>query len=322
MTILRPFKFETITKRTLWGGTAIAALKGVESNETNVGESWELSGLEGSESVVAEGDDKGLAIGQLIEKYKEELVGQKVYAQFGNRFPLLIKFIDAHRDLSLQVHPSTDDPATGALSKDELLYVLQSEPGANVSVGLNRDITLQEFDKLTEQGKLASVVKKYDTQAGDAFLVKAGNAHGFGAGNLLVEIQKASDTTYRIDDYGRLGADGKPRELHLAQARACINVKAYEGKCQYDAGKANEQVTIASIPEFTVSHITVDDSFDMPMPEPHSFKVVVCTKGKLVITDNNGRETHISQGQTVLLPANLTLVVLDGYGEVLLAEIK
>lgn len=322
MTILRPFKFEALTKHTLWGGTAIATLKGADNNDTHVGESWEISGLEGSESVVAEGDDKGLTISQLIEKYKEELVGTDVYARFGNRFPLLVKFIDAHLDLSLQVHPSTDEPEKGVLSKDELLYVVDAQPGATVSVGLQRDITAQEFDELTAKGELASVISKHEVKAGDAYLVKAGNAHGYGAGNLLVEVQKASDTTYRIDDYGRLGADGKPRELHLQQARECMNLKAYDGKCRFDASKANELVTIASIPEFRVSHVTVDDSFDMPMHEAHSFVVMVCTSGKLVITDNNGRETHISQGETVLLPANLTLVVLDGAGEVLLADIK
>lgn len=322
MTILRPFKFKTNNKRYLWGGNRLAAFKGIDSNEQNVGESWELSGINGRESVVAEGDDKGLTITQLIEKYKDELVGTEVYSRFGSKLPLLVKLIDSGKDLSIQVHPVADDPATGATSKDELWFVVDAQPEASVSVGLRRDITLDEFDQLVSDGQIASAVNKYTTKPGDAYLVKAGNIHSIGAGNLVVEIQKPSDTTYRINDYGRLDCDGKPRELHIEKARQCVNLKACDGRCSYDTQSVNKEVTIVSEPEFHVTRIRVDDSYDMPMREPHAFKVIVCTKGKFVITDNNGKETPMRQGETVLIPANDTLIVLDGCGDVITATIR
>lgn len=318
MTILRPFKFKPIAKNTLWGGDRIARFKGNAPTASNVGECWEISGIKGSESVVAEGDDAGLTIGQLIDKYKEDLVGDEVYARFGNEFPLLVKIIDANRDLSVQVHPH--DGQQGA--KNEMWYVIDTAPQSQVLLGFEHDVTPDEFSQAIAQDRTLDLVRFHHTHPGDVFFIGGGQIHSLGAGNLVAEIQQPGITTYRVSDYGRLDANGQPRELHVEQAKGSVVLTAgTDGPIAYDRAKVNEEVPVVGNQYFTVCRLVVDDTCDMSMPRPHAFKVLMNVSGHLVVTDNTGHETNLNQGEALLIPACTSLVVLDGDATVLTATI-
>ena len=237
MTNLKPFKFEPYLKSVLWGGEKIAKYKGIVTDQHNIGESWEISGVDGHESVVAEGDDKGLNLRQIIEKYKGDLVGNAVYAKYGDTFPLLVKIIDAKGDLSVQVHP--DDTLAKArhnsYGKTEMWYIIDAEEGAPIYAGLSKQITPEEYEKLVAENAIMDVIARHDSHAGDLFFLPAGRIHAIGAGNLLAEIQQTSDITYRVYDFDRRDANGNPRELHTEQAKDAIDYTVYpEYKSEYD----------------------------------------------------------------------------------------
>ena len=200
-----PLKFEPILKQTLWGGDKIIPFKHLNENLPNVGESWEISAVEGSESVVANGADKGLTLPEMVRKYKEELVGEANYMRFGNKFPLLIKFIDAKLDLSIQVHPN-DELARkrhNSFGKNEMWYVIAADKGAKLISGFAEQITPKEYKERVYNGTFAEVLQTCEIKPGDVFYVPAGRVHGIGAGSFIAEIQQTSDVTYRIFDYNR-----------------------------------------------------------------------------------------------------------------------
>ena len=225
-----PLKFEPILKQTLWGGNKIIPFKHLTENLPNVGESWEVSSVEGSESVVANGACKGMTLPEVVRTYKEELVGEANYARFGDKFPLLIKFIDAQRDLSIQVHPD-DELARkrhNSFGKNEMWYVISAEPGAKLISGFSQEITPKEYKERVADGTFADVLQACEVKPGDVFYVPAGRVHGIGAGVFVAEIQQTSDITYRIFDYNRKDKDGKLRELHINQAVDAINFEDVE----------------------------------------------------------------------------------------------
>ncbi len=309
MSILKPYKFTPILKQLLWGGEKIASFKGYESHLHNVGESWEISSIEGNESVVAEGEDAGLNLSTLIGKYKEELVGEAVYKKFGTKFPLLIKFIDAKLDLSVQVHPRDQ--------KTEMWYLIDCDQDAKILEGFNRQLCQEEYEAHVANNTITDVISHYASHQGDTFFIPSGQVHSIGGGNLLAEIQQASAVTYRIYDYDRTDADGNKRELHTEQAKHEIIFDEFDGRRTYDRRATNKEVELVECQYFTVNRVVVDNRYEMPMPGVHNFKILMCTKGKLNITDNNGNATRLCQGETVLIPANLTFLALDGQGECL-----
>ena len=230
---MKPYKFEPYLKTTLWGGYQIAPFKGIFTAQPNIGESWEISGVPGHESVaidrgLVDDIDMGLTLTQLIDKYKGLLVGNKVYKHFGNKFPLLVKFIDSRQDLSVQVHPN-DELAMerhGCAGKTEMWYVIKSDVGAKIYSGLRKSITPDDYERLVgadneENGEnpMASVIATHEAHDGDLYFLPAGRLHAIGAGNFLAEIQETSDITYRVYDFGRKDAHGKPRELHIQELR-------------------------------------------------------------------------------------------------------
>ena len=224
-----PLKFQPIFKTMVWGGEKIAPYKGIKTTQEKIGESWELSGVKGNVSIAENGNLRGKSIEELIDTYKGELVGRKIYEEYGNKFPLLIKFIDAQKDLSIQVHPN-DEMAQriygrGAKGKTEMWYVIDAEKDAFLYSGLKKEITPQEYEKLIADNKITDVLEKHKIKAGDVFFLPAGRIHAIGAGAFITEIQQTSDITYRIYDYGRLGLDGKPRELHTQLAKEAIDYK-------------------------------------------------------------------------------------------------
>ena len=215
-----PLKFEPILKQTLWGGDKIIPFKHLNSDLKGVGESWEISGVENNESVVANGPDKGLTLADMVRKYREELVGEANYARFGNKFPLLIKFIDAKQDLSIQVHP-TDELAKkrhNSMGKTEMWYVLDCVPGAYLYYGFTHEISKEEFAERIKNNTLTEVLNAVPVHKGDCFFIPSGTLHAICQGIVVAEVQQNSNVTYRVYDYGRVGADGKPRALHIEKA--------------------------------------------------------------------------------------------------------
>lgn len=321
---MKPFKFEPYLKETIWGGKQIADYKGIRSTSENIGESWEISGVKGHESIVADGgnpiEDRGLTITQLIGKYKERLLGLDVYRKFGTCFPLLIKLIDSKQDLSIQVHP--DDKLAqerhGCQGKTEMWYIINSESGAKILAGMKSHITPEDFEKMANEettdglSSIMSFISSHDSHKGDVFFLPAGRLHAIGAGNLLVEIQQTSDITYRVYDYGRRDAEGNLRELHVDMAKDAIDYNIYtDYKLQYD--HTAPLTELISCRYFNVNRLTVNDRAVIDY-KTKSFVIVICLMGAAEI---NG--TYIKQGETILVPAENNILDILGKGEFLTA---
>ncbi len=309
-----PLKFEPILKQTLWGGEKIIPFKHLNETLSNVGESWEVSAVEGSESVVANGPEKGMTLPEMVRRYKEELVGEANYARFGEKFPLLIKFIDAKLDLSIQVHP--DDALAkkrhNSFGKNEMWYVISSDPGAKLISGFSQEITPKEYKERVHDGTFAEVLQDCAIQPGDVFYVPAGRVHGIGAGAFVAEIQQTSDITYRIYDYNRKDKNGKTRELHTAQAVDAINFADVQDdfRTAYDHVQ-NEPVEVVACPYFTTSVYDMTEEITCDYSELDSFVIFICVEGSCRLTDNENNEISLQAGETVLLPAatqNVTIV--------------
>lgn len=301
-----PLKFQNIFKSVVWGGEKIAPFKGVNTQQKNIGESWELSGVKGNESIVAEGPLAGRTITSLAEEYKGALLGEKVYAATGAEFPLLIKFIDARDDLSIQVHPDDKLAAerhNGSKGKTEMWYVVQADEKAHLMSGLNKEITPEEYAAKVADNTITDVLHDYDVHAGDVFFLPAGRIHSIGKGCFIAEIQQTSDITYRIYDFGRLGLDGKPRELHTELSKAAIDYTVLpDYKTSYQSCKDQEN-ELVSCKYFTTSLYELDKEVTKDMSGLDSFVIAICIEGSGSLTDSEGNAVSLRQGETVLVPA-------------------
>lgn len=300
-----PLKFEPILKETIWGGNKIIPFKHLNSELKNVGESWEISGVENDESVVANGSDKGLTLDQMVRKYREELVGEANYARFGNEFPLLIKFIDAREDLSIQVHP--DDVMAkkrhNSKGKTEMWYVVEADKGAKLRSGFSETITPKEYKERVHNDTITDVLQEYEINAGDVFFLPAGRIHSIGAGAFIAEIQQTSNITYRIYDFNRTDSAGKKRELHTDQAREAINYEVLDDyRTKYDL-EPNEPVELVACPYFTTSIYDMTEEINCDYSELDSFVIFICVGGSCSLRDNEGNVVTVNTGDTVLLPA-------------------
>lgn len=316
-----PLRFQPYYKSVVWGGDKICKYKGVAQNEPNIGESWEISAVPGHVSVVEEGEYKGESLTNLIDKFGEELLGKKVIEKYGKNFPLLIKFIDASQNLSVQVHP--DDKLAKArhnsLGKTEMWYLIETEPGAKIYAGLNEEITPEEYEKRVNEGNFFETIAAHDSNPGDVFYLPAGRVHAIGAGNLLAEIQENSDITYRIYDYDRKDADGNPRELHTTLAKDAIDYQVYDNYVSPAPSIDKDEETLVKCNHFTTTRIIVDGEKSLKS-DGSSFLIVICIRGEVTVGGQDG-ELKISQGDTVLIPASATEISLKGKGELLLAQV-
>ena len=308
-----PIKFEPILKQTLWGGDKIIPFKHLNETLPNVGESWEVSAVEDSESVVANGVDKGYTLPEMVRKYKDELVGEANYARFGNKFPLLIKFIDAKLDLSIQVHPGDElaKKRHNSFGKNEMWYVIAADKGAKLISGFSEEITPKEYKDRVHNGTFAEVLQTCAIEPGDVFYVPAGRVHGIGAGAFVAEIQQTSDITYRIFDYNRKDKDGKSRELHTGQAMDAINFADVQDdfRTEYDRIQ-NEPVEMVASPYFTTSVYDMTEEITCDYSELDSFVIFICVEGTCRLTDDNRNEITLCAGETVLLPAAIQEVTI------------
>lgn len=317
-----PLKFEPILKQIIWGGDKIVPFKNLHTDITGVGESWELSDVEGSESIVANGPDKGLNLTQLVRRYREELVGEANYTRFGNKFPPLIKFIDAKQDLSIQVHP-TDELAKkrhNSFGKTEMWYVIDADKGAKLRSGFSEEITSKEYKERVHNNTITDVLQEYEIHPGDVFFLPAGRVHSIGAGAFIAEIQQTSDITYRIYDFNRTDAQGNKHELHTELAREAINYEVLDDyRTQYEP-VLNEPVELVACPYFTTSLYDMTEEISCDYSELDSFVIFICVEGACNLNDDQGNQLTMKAGETVLFPALTQNVTINPEGTVKLLE--
>lgn len=314
-----PLKFKPILKSVVWGGEKIAPFKGIITDQEKIGESWEISGVPGNESIVANGPDAGLNLTQMIQKYGAELVGKKNIEQFGTTFPLLVKIIDAAGDLSLQVHPDDElaKKRHNSLGKTEMWYIVDTEPDANICAGLSQEITPDEYVKRVADNTLMDVVAHHKSHPGDVFFLPAGRIHAIGAGNLLVEVQETSDVTYRIYDYGRVDAKtGKTRELHVEQAKDAIDYTVYPNYVTVPDTPVDGLSSLVRCSHFDVFLIEIDGSKTF-YPSVDCFSAITCIEGELRVTDDKGNTVEFHRGESVLIPACVKKFTFAGKGKII-----
>lgn len=307
------YLFHPILKEVLWGGAAICPFKGLPADPRKIGESWELSDVEGRRSVVAGGSESGTPLDELIRTHGASLVGRSVLDRFGERFPLLIKFIDACNDLSVQVHPDDETARQrhGSFGKTEMWYVIQALPGAALYSGFSRPIDADEFRRRVKEGTIMEVLRRYEVRPGDVFFLPAGRIHAIGSGCFVAEIQQTSDVTYRIYDYDRRDADGRPRELHIAQALDAIDYTYLPDHRTHYTPRPDSAVELAHCPYFTTHLIDlISQPITRDFARLDSFVIYICTEGVATIRDDGGRECTLRRGQTILLPATTRSVTL------------
>lgn len=303
--------FKPILKPTIWGGDRIPEFKGINTSLKNIGESWEISGVDGSESIVASGPDKGLSLSALIDKYGEDLLGVKNYTKYGDRFPLLIKFIDASQDLSVQVHPDDEMAQRHGMpnGKNEMWYVLDAAPGASLVDGFTHPLSRPQYEKYVRAGNIEQTLNYIPISAGDVFYIPAGRVHAIGKGAFVAEIQQTSDATYRIYDYHRVGNDGKERKLHVEEAKEAVDFDGNRGGAVQYTPMMNLPVNVVKSPYFVTNILNADRELMRDYSEKDSFVVIIATSGSATL--KCGRESlEIKAGMSVLIPAKAKGLVI------------
>ena len=290
------YKFKPLLKQALWGE-----------------ERWEISGVPGNETVVAEGPMAGHTLNELVNRQKAMLVGQENYERFGDEFPLLIKFIDAHRDLSIQVHPNDEVAHRHGkpCGKTEMWFVLQSEPGAQLYNGLKQQLTPEQYMQMVENDTITDALARYEVKENDVFFIPAGRIHSIGAGCFVAEIQQTSDVTYRIYDFKRRDKDGNFRQLHTKEAAESIDYTVLpDYRTEYTLEK-NVPQQVAQCPHFTTAVYDLTEPMLLDYSELDSFIIIICVKGEGTMTAD-GETTDLKAGDTILLPATTNEVKVEG----------
>ncbi len=320
--MLYPLKFEPILKDKIWGGTKLSTLFGKSSKTDKLGESWELSGYEGDESVVANGLLAGNNLTELIEIYMGELVGDKLFDEYGLSFPLLFKLIDANENLSIQVHPGDEVAAErhNSYGKTEMWYVVDAYQGAELIIGFTKDCTRDEYLDALDAGEVETLLQKVPVNKGDVFFIPAGLVHAIGKGVVVAEIQQSSDITYRIYDYKRVDDQGNERELHTEQALDVINFAAAKNPKTAYKVQPNEITPLVECDYFTTNMIRFDAAVTRNYGSLDSFVAYMCLEGNLII-EYNDEKTIVNKGDTVLIPACINELVLIPETEATLLEV-
>lgn len=310
---LYPLKFTPISKYRIWGGNKLNTVlnKGFEGD--NNGESWEISDVKGDETKVANGAFKGKTLKELINEYKGEFLGDKVYRNFGSDFPLLIKFIDAKTPLSIQVHPHDHiaKERHNSFGKNEMWYIMDADDDAEIIVGFNTTLDKKKYTEYLENNKVLEVLNTVNTKAGDAFNIPTGRVHAIGAGVLLAEVQQTSDITYRIFDYNRVDkTTGKERELHNDLALDVIDFEVHDSyKENYETDKNTVNKLIHS-PYFKSDIIPLEDRLQRDYSKKDSFVILICVEGNLSF-DALDDTYSLRKGECMLIPASINFLELN-----------
>ena len=299
-------KFEPILKDKIWGGEKLKTILEKKSERNDIGESWEISDVENDTSIVSNGPLKGIDLKQLISMFKGDLVGGEIYRHFGEKFPLLIKFIDAKEALSIQLHPHDDlaKERHNSFGKTEMWYVMQADEKANLIVGFQKDVTKEEYIQHLENKTLTEILNIDEVDAGDVYFIPTGRVHAIGAGVLLAEIQQTSDITYRVYDWDRQDSEGNFRDLHTEEALDAID---YSSKPSYKTDyikTQNQSSEIVSCPYFTTHVLPIKGEFLINHSDKDSFVIYMCVKGSVIFFDAHQQE-ELKMGETLLVPATL-----------------
>ncbi len=283
------YRFQPILKTLVWGT-----------------ENWVLSGVKGNETKVVGGPADGKTLNEL----------------YGGEFPLLIKFIDAKKDLSIQVHPNDEvaQQRHGCKGKTEMWYMIDTAPGAHLLAGLSKAITKEDYVKLVEEGRITEVLADHKVAPGDVFFLPAGRIHAICGGCYLAEIQETSDITYRIFDYNRPGLDGKPRQLHTQEAKDVIDYKVYPSyKTEYER-RENEEMEVVSCPYFTTSVFELSEAVEKDLSGlqavPGNFYIVMGLEGSGSVTGSDGTAVQINAGEALLVMGENRLTLAPSCGKV------
>lgn len=312
---MQPIKFRPILKETIWGGNKIPNIRNISGFEDkNIGESWEISGVEGSESIVDGGTYDGMTLSQLIDTQKGKLVGEENYKRFGNRFPLLIKFIDARRDLSIQVHPDDETAVKQGMAngKNEMWYLLESDSNASLRCGMKERLTPDDIRKRVADGTICDTIALHSVKAGDCFYIPAGRVHSIGAGCLLAEIQQTSDTTYRLYDYNRRDSNGNLRQLHVDKAAECIDYSLSDDYKTHYREEKNVRVPLVECRHFKTSLYDISRSFVLDYYALDSFVILIGITGTGTLTDNEGNVNYLHECESLLIPATIKTIRIEG----------
>jgi mannose-6-phosphate isomerase len=316
-----PLKFQPILKERLWGGTKLKDVLGKPIENDITGESWELSTVKGDVSVISNGNLGGTSLQELIDENPEGVLGKSVVDRFGTDFPILIKFIDAKQDLSIQLHPNDAlaKERHDSFGKTEMWYIMDADEDANLIVGFNKDVSKEEYSESIENDTLLDLLNYESVKEGDTFFINTGKIHAIGAGVLLAEIQQTSDVTYRVFDFNRKDKNGNLRELHTEMALDAID---YSKKDDFKVAYPNEENVVNEMvdcPYFKTNFLELSQDLKLNVSERDSFSIYMCVGGSVEIENDNGT-AFIQKGETILVPANCNTITLKT-SEVKLLEV-
>lgn len=313
---LYPLLFEPILKERIWGGTKLKSYLNKPTTSDITGESWEISTVENDVSIVATGSLKGKSLNDLISEFPEAVLGIKVYEKFGKQFPLLFKYLDAHKDLSIQLHPNDElaKKRHNSFGKTEMWYVMQADKDARLIVGFSKNSTPEEYMKQIHDKTIVTILDTKKVKQGDVFFLETGTIHAIGAGIVVAEIQQTSDITYRIYDFDRIDVNGNKRELHVDLSLEAINFQTVKAQKHYSKME-NVSNEVVNCNYFTTNFIPLDGHKKV-YKHGNSFTVFMCVDGEYQLTID-GENFSYYKGDTVLIPAALTDFQLSGNASIL-----
>ena len=315
---LYPLKFDLIYMSKIWGGDRIFPFKGIPSPTADIGESWEISPMAGYESVVSNGALKGENLVELTKLFGSRLLGKQVCEHFGGEFPLLIKMIDANADLSVQVHPNDEYALRhhNSRGKTEMWYLLDATSDAKIFAGWKKRTNPDQLKEIVKTDEVMEYLDVHYPKRGDVFYLPAGKVHTIGAGCLILEIQEASDITYRMYDFNRTDAKGHKRELHIDRSAEVvdyeINTKSTE---HYDRDVVDNLETVVDSPYFRVSVLSLTHDFELPVRDRDSFTVLFVEEGEVILAGDGFDSVSAAKGETLLVPAEINQCTIKIKGE-------
>lgn len=315
-TKLYPLQFSPILKERIWGGTKLKSILNKPIFSQITGESWEISAVEGNVSIVSDGELAGKSLNDLINENPEAVLGIEVYKKFGKQFPLLFKYLDAHEDLSIQVHPDDElaKKRHNSFGKTEMWYVVQADKNAKITVSFKENSNATEFLENLKSKTLLSILDHIEVKQGDVFFIETGTVHAIGAGMVIAEIQQTSDITYRLYDFDRKDVNGIERELHVDLALEAINYNTIDSQKIYSK-ISNQSNTAVDCPYFTTNFLPIQGEISVTKTG-FSFTVYMCVEGNFEI-QFEGSKFLYTKGNTVLIPASMKDFILKGNASLL-----
>ncbi len=311
---MEPLKFKPLLKSKIWGGDKIIPFKHLSVSQERVGESWEVSGVTGDESIVDGGEYDGMTLNGVLAREKGALLGNENYKRYGDEFPLLVKFIDARDQLSIQVHPSDEQARKQGFErgKNEMWYIMESDPDAKLRCGLRKKLTPETYRRMVDDGSIVDAIAEYRVKEGDCFFIPAGRIHSIEKGCFLAEIQQASDVTYRIYDFKRKDKDGNYRELHVKEAAECFDWEVKDDyRTTYTPAK-NRGVELVRCDYFCTSVYDLDRPLTLDYTSLDSFVVLVGLRGGARFSSGEDPAFTLRAGESVLVPATATRLHVEG----------